>query len=120
MLPPPLSEEDAAWLPAIQAAEDGDLRPLIARLQSTGIGWGILVADLLSRRRLRKRRGGQRHASYRKSEPIAALISAANLVRRHARYATDRDTAIEDVAREFSAWGVTAEQLRQYLNELGK
>jgi hypothetical protein len=59
------------WLKAIKAAEAGDMLPLVETLFDLGLpvteGARKMLGDFLSRRKLSKKRGGQRIPIYAKS-----------------------------------------------------
>lgn len=116
---PPLGDEidladpeTLAWLPSIEAADAGDLRPLVAKLNSTGIGWCKLIADLLARHQnLRRKPGGQTTPIYRTAEVEAAIHTAVKLLRLHPKYRSDRNSALYEVASQFRQLGVTPGRL---------
>lgn len=92
------------WRIAIdKAAEGGDTSGIITLLHSRKPippECQRLLADLLERRRLTKKRGGQRRPSYESSPEESKLIKAASFVRERQRQGAKFETALAEVARD--------------------
>jgi hypothetical protein len=90
------------WRKAIEEAEDGDTSRIIELLDCGEIippESQSLLADLLDRHRLTKKRGGQRRPSYERSPEETKLIKAAFLVRERQSEGAKFETALAEVAR---------------------
>ena len=91
------------WRIAIEKAEGGDTSAIIELLNSGEVfppESQSLLADLLNRRRLTKKRGGQRRPSYESSREESELSKAASLVRERRGKGERFETALAEVARE--------------------
>jgi hypothetical protein len=90
------------WRIAIEKAEGGDTSGIIELLDSGKVippESQSLLADLLDRRRLVKKRGRQRRPSYEMSPEESKLRKAAIFVRERQRKGEKFETALVDVAR---------------------
>jgi hypothetical protein len=107
------------WRIAIEKAEGGDTSAIIELLNSGGVfppESQSLLADLLNRRRLTKKRGAQRRPSYEKSPEESKLIKAAHSVRERQRQGENFQTALAEVARNRN---VDTGKLRNFIQGKG-
>ena len=90
------------WRIAIEKAESGDLGGIIELLNSGEIvppECQSLLADLLTRRQLTKKRGRQRRPIYESTPEERKLEKAAYLVRERQREGASFEDALDEVAR---------------------
>jgi hypothetical protein len=108
------------WRIAIdKAAEGGDTSGIITLLHSRKPippECQRLLADLLERRRLTKKRGGQRRPSYESSPEERKLSKAAFFVRERQREGEKFETALAEVARDRN---VETVKLRNFMQGKG-
>src|SRR5262245_33204258 len=89
------------WRKAIDEAEAGDTSGIIKLLsfgESIPSESQLLLADLLERHQLKKKRGAQSRPSYEFTPEERKLIRAAYLVRERQRAGAKLESAVDDVA----------------------
>ena len=107
------------WRIAIEKAERGDVSGIIELLNSGQIvppECQSLLADLLTRRQLTKKRGRQRRPIYESTPEERKLEKAAYLVRERQREGVSFEDALHDVARNRT---IDANKLRNFIQGKG-
>jgi hypothetical protein len=91
------------WRDAVESAEYGDSKPLIDLFRSDRIPGPEareLIADLLERRPLTRKQGGQKTPAYRTTPAEARLQYSAELYERFRSEGKDHDTSLHEALRE--------------------
>jgi uncharacterized protein YoaH (UPF0181 family) len=93
--------EAEAWVDAIEAIDlRGDKEPLLKLLTSQPGPSGILLADLLTRYQLKRRRGRQQVPLYKFTEQTVALQKAKERYGELLKTGVSRSEALKRVAKE--------------------
>ena len=117
--------EYLVWRSAIVRADQGDTQPLIKLLRSGNIPGPEareLIADLLSRHKLTRKRGRQATPVYQNTLAEARLANQEALVRYFKQKGQDVKTAMELALREdkrdtLNLWNYTDEQIDKKIAE---
>jgi hypothetical protein len=93
--------EAEPWVDAIEAIDlRGDKKPLLALLKSQPGAAGLLLADLLTRHQLKRKRGRQQVPIYKFTEQTIALQKAKEQYNKLLKTGVSRNEALERVANK--------------------